>query len=934
MQRFSIARKLLLFWLIATVALLVLATLAFMYLRDKQESIEARQQLEAAMVQLDSELTRSADRLSSTGKALAENTSLLASLNLFHNYFAAGGGNPNIFDPSAQALAVLLAEAANAAHVDWVVVWSDQGPIAAQVKATRAFWSYRPEGAKVFTAQGQDDAFQPLTGSFVLEDKGIHGNGAHLEPCILGKGIALEWEQDVAVAGGQQKLGHVSLGKCIDQAMVDEVARAWRMSFAVEGLGRVQSANMPALDLVPTREFDTPAAEQKWLGPLQFRESSDFTLASSEVSLIDGNPAVFAFALTMDKAATEELILIAVAILSLLLVTLTVMTVGLTYLRRNVSQPLERLMDAIDSARHGNYQPVTVDATVTELAELTRTYNEMTERIRQRDDENSRMIRELDRERAHLRTLVSTIPDLVWLKDPHGVYLGCNPRFEQFFGAKEQDILGKTDYDFVSRELADFFRAHDRAAMAAGKPTINEEWLDFADGSYRGLFETTKTPMLSADGEVIGVLGIAHDITERREAEEVLKRSKEHLENLVDQRTADLLVAKNAAEAANLAKSAFLANMSHEIRTPLNAITGMAHLIRRAGLTPEQAERLGKLEASSEHLLSIINAVLELSKIEAGKFSLEEVPVRIDDILGNVASMLRDRAQAKRLQFTTEIRETPPNLIGDATRLQQALLNYATNAVKFTEAGSVSLRVNTLEENAGSALLCFEVQDTGIGIAPDILPRLFSSFEQADNSTTRKYGGTGLGLAITKKIAQIMGGDAGVESTPGVGSRFWFTVRLKKGASVAPADATIAGENAEQILKRDFGDCRILLADDEPINREITLMLLDDLGLHVDVAEDGVQALDMATQQSYDLILMDMRMPNMDGLEATLRIRQLPLSAGIPILAMTANAFAEDKARCFEVGMNDFIAKPVIPEVLFATVLKWLSTSRACPQRG
>jgi CheY-like chemotaxis protein len=211
---------------------------------------------------------------------------------------------------------------------------------------------------------------------------------------------------------------------------------------------------------------------------------------------------------------------------------------------------------------------------------------------------------------------------------------------------------------------------------------------------------------------------------------------------------------------------------------------------------------------------------------------------------------------------------------------------------------------------------------------------LFSSFEQADNSMTRKYGGTGLGLAITKKIAHLMDGDAGAESTPGVGSLFWFTVRLQKSAAAVPADQTFANEHAEEILKRDFAGCRILLAEDEPVNREITLMMLDDVGLHVDVAEDGLKALEMATLNAYDLILMDMQMPRMDGLEATQRIRQLPLGAGIPILAMTANAFAEDKARCFEVGMNDFISKPVNPDALFATLLKWLSAHRAGPRRS
>jgi CheY-like chemotaxis protein len=267
-------------------------------------------------------------------------------------------------------------------------------------------------------------------------------------------------------------------------------------------------------------------------------------------------------------------------------------------------------------------------------------------------------------------------------------------------------------------------------------------------------------------------------------------------------------------------------------------------------------------------------------------------------------------------------------LLGDRIRLEQALLNYLTNAIKFTAAGQIVLRVGVVEKTDTTVLLRFEVTDSGIGIESAALARLFNAFEQADNSTTRKYGGTGLGLAITKKIAGLMDGSAGAESRPGVGSTFWFTARLKIDPSVDAAATALATSDAETLLKRDYAGCRILLAEDEPINREITLIMLEDVGLSVVTAEDGVQAVDRFQSQPFDLILMDMQMPNRDGLQATLMIRQCENGKKIPILAMTANAYAEDKARCFAVGMDDFIAKPVQPEQFFASLLKWLSVRR------
>jgi signal transduction histidine kinase/ActR/RegA family two-component response regulator len=389
-------------------------------------------------------------------------------------------------------------------------------------------------------------------------------------------------------------------------------------------------------------------------------------------------------------------------------------------------------------------------------------------------------------------------------------------------------------------------------------------------------------------------------------------------------RAAELLIEKSRAEAANIAKSAFLANMSHEIRTPMNGIVGMANILRREGVTPKQADHLEKIDIAAQHLLVIINNILDISKIEAGKFVLEEIPVTVANLLTNVGAILAERLKAKNIHLLIQTESLPANLIGDPTRIQQALLNYTVNAVKFSESGDVTLRIRKLEEAVDSVLVRFEVEDAGIGIAPETVLRLFAAFEQADNSMTRKFGGTGLGLVITRRLAELMGGEAGVTSALGIGSTFWFTARLKKG-SADPVPQAMVIDDVEAEIRQHYSGYRVLVVDDDEINREVAQIQLEAVDLAVDTAQDGAEAIAMAQQRIYAAIFMDMQMPNVNGLEATKGIRGIPQYRDVPIIAMTANAFAEDRARCFAAGMNDFLTKPFNPATLFTTLLRALS---------
>ena len=401
-----------------------------------------------------------------------------------------------------------------------------------------------------------------------------------------------------------------------------------------------------------------------------------------------------------------------------------------------------------------------------------------------------------------------------------------------------------------------------------------------------------------------------------------LKILAENLEQQVQERTKELEKALSNAESATRAKSSFLANMSHEIRTPLNAILGLSYLIRQDTYDSHQVNQLDKVISAARYLLNIINDILDLSKIEAERLELDIAPMLLNQSVGNIFSMLEERAKEKSLKLVSfidpQLVDLP--LLGDRLRIDQVLINFLGNAIKFSEHGVIKLRITICSVQDDNYLLRFEVVDNGIGISLENQQRIFDAFEQADIITTRLHGGTGLGLAICSKLAGLMDGDIGVNSALGQGSTFWFTARLKRSH-----EKYLVQELVQTALLQP--DSRILLVEDNKINQVVAKGLLHKWQLNVDVAADGQQAVILVQSNEYHLILMDMQMPVMDGLEATRLIRQLESGKTVPIIALTANAFAENRQACHSAGMNSFITKPIEPEKLYQELIRWLPTT-------
>ncbi|MFT3850391.1 MAG: response regulator [Propionivibrio sp.] len=547
-------------------------------------------------------------------------------------------------------------------------------------------------------------------------------------------------------------------------------------------------------------------------------------------------------------------------------------------------------------------------------------YIDMTQR-KKMEGELRKKTEELEIDRRWLKTLLETIPDPVWLKNPEGMYLECNKAFCELFGKARQEILGGTDHQLVDAEAARQLREADIKVFNSEAPLRVKERINTSYGDL--FFDTTKAPMRMPNGKIIGVLGVAHEMTEAIAAERELERYRNHLESLVDERTQALHDALEAAESANRAKSVFLSNMSHELRTPLNSVIGFSRLLSKsARLDEKERNNLEIINRSGSHLLTLINDVLELSKIEAGQVGLAEAGTDVGELVREVADMMRPRAEQGGLRLECELDALPGIVRTDTVKLRQILINLLGNAVKFTRQGRVSLSVRGRGRLDGKAVVEFAVRDTGIGIAEADRQKIYEPFGQLVTHATS--AGTGLGLPITRQYLRMLGSELELESTPGVGSCFAFTLRFQ---TADDSTAVAAPENAAGTVAAGQRKLRILIVDDNADARELLRQLLELRDWEVIAAEDGAEAVALTERLEPDLIVMDWRMPKLDGLEATRRIRQLNLGTSPKILMLTASAFEEERQRAFEAGIDDYLRKPLEEDVLFAAIETHLGIS-------
>ena len=515
---------------------------------------------------------------------------------------------------------------------------------------------------------------------------------------------------------------------------------------------------------------------------------------------------------------------------------------------------------------------------------------------------------------AFIASLMETVPCPLYFKDAQGRYLGGNRAFSEFIGFAPDAFIGKSAHDVALPELAAAYEEHDRQLQKnPGSDSFGYQLLR-ADGSLRDVI-FNKATFSDGAGRVAGIVGAFTDITDLKQEAAELRRSQAELEQ-----------ARLQAEAASRSKSSFLSNMSHEIRTPMNAIIGLGELALLTDLSDKQRDYLEKIASSSGLLLHLIDDLLDFSKVEAGKLTLEKITFSLNSCLSTVQSIIRVKAAEKGLELLVNVSpEVPTHVAGDPYRLEQILINLLGNAVKFTTQGRVTLDVTAAVAGEDEPLaLTFSVSDTGIGMTDKQMARLFCPFTQGDDSTTRRYGGTGLGLSICRRLVELMGGEVHVASESGRGSVFTVTVILdREKQRSAPAEPPLAHHLVMAALK----GRRVLIVEDHPINQQVAKELLEHVGMVVSIADNGEDATECMRKigGEFDLILMDVQMPVMDGYEATRLIRKQGVSGRLPIIAMTAHAGHKELERCLQCGMDGHLAKPLSNAILYRTLMEQLA---------
>ena len=521
---------------------------------------------------------------------------------------------------------------------------------------------------------------------------------------------------------------------------------------------------------------------------------------------------------------------------------------------------------------------------------------------------HKRVEAELDQERQLLNALLANTPDNIYFKDRDGKFIRISRAHAHRLGLNHPaDAIGKTEKRFFNEQHASRSGEEEAQLMRTGRSLESvEEQITWPDDTETWV-STTKAPLRNFVGEIIGTFGISRDITNRKATEEAQREARE------------------AAEAANRAKGDFLAHMSHEIRTPMNAILGLTDLALETNLSEVQRDYLETVLISAESLLGVINQILDFSKIDANKVELEIVPFELQSLVNDTIKSLDFRAAEKALQLELTIAPNVPNAVrGDSTRFRQVLVNLIANAIKFTDRGDVRIEISLVESSEHDAVVAVAVTDTGIGIPESKIDNIFTEFQQADSSTTRHYGGTGLGLAISSKLVQLMGGEISVESIVGSGSEFRFTARFALASDSEVEQLNNSTESADPVEAQDHRTLKVLLAEDGLANQKLVLGILSRMGHVADVAGDGCQAVKLYKSNPYDLVLMDVQMPEMDGLQAAQQIRKLEAESDrhVPIIAITAHAMEEDRRRCLASGMDEYLRKPVRRKELDEAILR------------